>query len=412
MLATTRMWILVAVPIALIFLVKVFWDYGHTYSRARRLSPARAALLNYPVRVERTYRKYPIRLQGLPGAESCVSDAALRVVLDSALPRWTPPPVPNLIHELKLWGADAKFDPKHKLGNLVVGRELVEVLLSDELCKLRTVPVGNDYLVKSPYGLRVVEIGSPEAVEVRGEGHIGQLLKALAEAGVNRDTPVHALDAHGTITDLLNDLTMRFSVSSELEFATVAFALWLAPQKSWTNRHGQLVGFDELIEKLVDQPMGAGACLGCHVPYAIAVVLRVDDVEKILSPTTRQSAEERLVEFKQRLELTQRSDGAWDASWSGNLNRRDLYPDDLIDAITATGHHLEWIALVPSQLRISNDRIECSVDALSLLVQNLMQRQPMSFKDSLPCIHAARALCLLRRVDAFTIWSRYGAESL
>ncbi len=111
-----------------------------------------------------------------------VTDDDLNSVLSGAVPVWFPPTIPSLLHELKLWGVRASFT-EEMIGRPVTGELIVDCLLNDKVCRQNTSPHGDAYLLDSPYGIRVVELGSADAVENRGEAHFGQLLKALAEGG-------------------------------------------------------------------------------------------------------------------------------------------------------------------------------------------------------------------------------------
>src|ERR1700730_9060010 len=80
----------------------------------RATSSAFLRLLMGPSRTYST-RRLPFRLDQflggnpVPGFADCVSDAQLAAALCASLPLWSPPPVPSLMHELRLWGRSCMF---------------------------------------------------------------------------------------------------------------------------------------------------------------------------------------------------------------------------------------------------------------------------------------------------------------
>lgn len=196
----------------------------------------------------------------------------------------------------------------------LVSRE--QFVTNDAACREYTVPLGDDYLIDSPYGIRVVLAGTEDAVDYRAEAHYGQLLMILGEVGVSSSTSVTTASGRsGTVADIYADTLMRFSLSMELEFIGCALAYWHTPQRSWTNSLGDEYSFDDLILRLMENPLGKGSCGGCHVPYAIVVILQTDRQYPILSDPVRQKTVAWVRALTERLESRQLSGGGWDSGW-------------------------------------------------------------------------------------------------
>jgi hypothetical protein len=335
-----------------------------------------------------------------------VSDDDLLTVLAGAAPVWTPPTVSCLIHELKLWGKDADFSAS-ALGRSVTGLSIVETLLSDPLCRTNASPNGAAYLLDSPYGIRVVELGTSDSVANRGEAHFGQLLKALAEGRVPSTCAVTTSSGRtGTIEDLFQDATLRFSPSRELEFIACAIAYWLPDgQRTWIDEFGNQHSFDNLMRYLLAIPYGKGSCAGCHVPYAIATILARNDHAAIasLAPNTRTDAVDFLRRLSRHLERCQSPSGAWDKTW-GTESITFASGDAALDRITVTGHHLEWMAIAPPNTLPPDNVIVRAVASLRSDVTDVIKIPGRSYKTLLPTCHAARALCLIRGVDPNSIF--------
>lgn len=369
--------------------------------------PARLAARGERISLMVKCRERPLKVLPTPGLANVVSEEALVSVLCRALPLWNPPSVPSAFHELKLWGRSAAFT-KEMLGKERTGEFLVTTLLSDKLCRENTVKIGASYLLDSPFGIHPVLAGSDDAIEYRAEAHYGQLLMVLGEVGVPATTPVTTSSGRvGNVADIYQDAVMRFSLAHELEFIGCALAYWHPPHKTWKDQFGNEYSFDQLLSQLIALPLGKGACGGCHVPYTVVTILRVNEDFPILSNEVRDKARRWLTTLAQLLEYRLSASGGWDKSWSGNSDARFIWGDDLLDRITATGHHLEWIALAPTGARPSDVTIERAVKALRQDVEALQPLAHRSFKTLLPVSHGARALALLRGDDPYSAWFKF-----
>ena len=285
---------------------------------------------------------------------------------------------------------------------------MVETLLSDTLCADRTANEdirpgrGGSFLIDSPYGISVIQSGSYDAVEYRAEPHYGKLTQVMGEIGLPLATRVTTSSGRvGTLADVLQDTIMRFSWDRELEFIGSSLAFWLPPERSWTNQFGEKFTFDELVMKLLRRPLGEGCCCGCHVPYAVAMILRADGQHPVLSTRVRQLAFSWLRRVSETLEKNQLPDGGWERDWGNTGQERLAYNDPALSRITLIGHHLEWMAFVPSEYRLPNKAIAKAVIRVEKEIDELPPLPYRSFKALLPCSHVARALCCCKGVDPF-----------
>jgi len=374
--------------------------------------PARRAARGETVPQLIACREDPLNVKPTADLRECVTERQLCDALCSAMPMWHPPTVPSLLHELRLWGAGSSFS-RDMVGQDRNGDLIVKTLLSDSLCKKNTAPGDGDYLLDSPFGIFVVRNGTVDSSGYRGEGHYGQLLMVLAESGVPASALVTTSSGKtGTVRDLLHDALMRYSPNLEQEFIATALALYLPPgTTSWRNQYDNQYTFEDLSEVLVRTEHGKGPCGGCHVAYALAVMLRVGDIYPILSPSARDRAHRWLADLSRVLEDSQRSTGGWDLNWPAVTKVDYVYGDPCLDRITVTGHNLEWIAMAPASVRPGRETIRRAVIALLRDVEALPELGgPRSFKTLLPCSHAARALCLFRGVQAYDAWRRFASD--
>ena len=382
---------------------------AHGSRGSGELVPARIAATGNRVGHIVPCREKPIAIRPAMSMKHLVGDEEFSIALVSALPRWAPPTVSALIHELKCWGPDFVFSRDTGVQGRS-GAFVVRTLLNDEHCVANTVTGPGHLLLDSAYGIQVMAMDTEGALAGRAEGHYGQLLKALAQAGVPSSTPVtSASQRNGTVADIFQDAVLRFSYGEELEFIACALALWL-PQHTWTNQFGDEFSFDELTSTLLQAPRGRGPCGGCHLPYSIVVILRVDETESLLSEEVRRDALGWLNDTVELLRVRQIPSGGWDRSWSGTLDIGPIMGLDLLDRVTVTGHHLEWMALAPREIRCQEGMLRTAVRSLASDLAELTSRARPSFKDELPASHAARALALMRNESPSRAFAEYQAN--
>ena len=398
--------------VGLLVAVASYWRLRiHQTAGSSGLAPARLAARGERVPRLVQCREEPIRVFPSRQYSDIVEEDDLVAVLCGALPIWEPLIVPTAYHELRLWGREFRFT-KEMLGAEVTGDFLVQTVLNDSACRANTTSEGGDYLLDSPFGIRVVRSGTEDIIEFRGEGHLGQLLMVLGVVGVPSKTQASTSAGHtGTVADIYQDAVFRFSTSDELEFIGCALALWHPPQKTWTDQYNVEHSFDELLDKLITIPHGRGSCGGCHVPYSVNLILRVDEQYRILSPEVRRRGKEWLDHLSRRLEMLEISGGGWDKSWGLEQQIGRIYGDEVLDKITVTGHHLEWIALASTDVIIpAKEVLRRAVLALRRDVEALPLLSHRSFKSLLPVSHGALALALMRRADPFGSWVRSWKE--
>ncbi|GHT18184.1 hypothetical protein FACS1894189_5690 [Planctomycetales bacterium] len=353
----------------------------------------------------------PIRIEPVGNPQHIVTEKQLAVALAASLPLWHPPSVPSLVHELKLWGKNCNFPPETVGGKGRTGQMMIETLLNDQICAENTVILGDgrggSYLIDSPYGIHPIQSGSYDAMEYRAETHFGKLTMLMALTGVPLSTPVTTASGRtGTLADILQDTIMNFDWSKELEFAGCSFALWLPPEKSWMNQFDETFTFDDLMNRLLAIPLGKGTCGGCHVPYTVVMLLRVNEQYPIIETKTRQRAEAWIKHVIDVLVQNQLPDGTWDRDWGKTGEKGMLYNDIILDKITVIGHHLEWIALLPESFDVPKEMIQKAIVAVTEQIEQLPPVAKRSFKTVLPCSHAAKALALLMRQESFEVWQR------
>jgi hypothetical protein len=230
-----------------------------------------------------------------------------------------------------------------------------------------------------------------------GEAHPGDFLCTLAECGVQLDAPIATAKGQFSVSDLLAQSLRDYRENHEGEFAAVAFACYLAPEAEFSNRMNETITFDTCMNALVEKEPGKGWCNGTHTCYAVASLLNVNARTGILSDAGRKRGESFLQTTAQLLAASQHDDGAWRADWPGGVPCAPPDGENAVwgEAIQVTGHHLEWLAIVPVE-PIEHAHVD---RALNFVLRQLRTASDKDIEQSyLPWSHAARSLLLWKTI--------------
>lgn len=101
-----------------------------------------------------------------------------------------------------------------------------------------------------------------------------------------------------------------------------------------------------------------GSCAGGHRLYTLAAMLRSDSDGQKLSAQVREQMTACLRSSADRLCRSQLSNGDWNQDWAASepseLARLGLL-ERFDHQVLVTGHHMEWMAIVPPELRCPDD---------------------------------------------------------
>lgn len=316
-----------------------------------------------------------------------------------------------MIHAIRLWGTDAQFDVAEGVPGYTASCSAFLDIMSDDARCRSVLPALREFLVDSDYGVTVVTSGDLLSPSINAEGHCDQLLKAFAESGVGSDHMLTTSSGRvACVRDVMADSMARFSLGQELEFTLIAYSRWLPPAHCWNNRFGERFCFDDVVNALLQEPIGKGACQGCHSPYSLVSVFLADNRHPgVLSAASRQKIGDRLIEISLRLEQNELAGGGWDKRWSGEYVEA---PENVFfefkphfDKISVTGHQLEWIVMAPASMRPSSTVISRAFSKLASDVLALSEEDLSKPKGYLPLTHAAKAMVMARGDHhAFSFW--------
>ena len=272
------------------------------------------------------------------------------------------PPVTlsGVVHAIHLFGLQ---EPMPHPTDRTRWEPAIKVVLDHELGK--EYFGGNPPLVTTRDGVRcpvVVYRDAPRLPE--RETHPGQLLAVLASQGVSLDTPLTTAEGQYEVRDILNDTMANLSLDQkELEWAVIALARYLPPKRSWKDKFGREIGFNDLAHALLKAPLERPgiACQGIHILEALATLWLADRQAPVLGAGTRLLVVGRLQQQVAILIAAQEASGEWPVRWYESPPVREValmgvdQKQLARQAVTATGHNLEWLSLLPPEMGPSDE---------------------------------------------------------
>jgi hypothetical protein len=325
---------------------------------------------------------------------------SLRKLLARLTPSWYPLKTGKVMHAFRLWGPKAEFpadifthpypDPP------LSGQDLMGYLL-DESVYRRYAPGSSPLLSKTPSGIKIrVERDKFHGTYPGSPGHLDDILAACGELNLPADTPVRPPGCEGTLADVVRHSAAEFSSDHELEWTVEAFVRYLDETDRWINRVGRVTTFDDVARELTARPLGRGPCLGTHNLYALACLYRANMQEQILSPPVRDGLKRRFEEASLGVTASRQGAGWWAARWAPgtDLGQSPLpaTTEELL-AVVSTGHHFEWMALVPPDFRPPLAVVKLAVGGVfDWLAGRTVDERDQAYRD---LTHLARALCVM-----------------
>jgi len=288
----------------------------------------------------------------------------------------------DLLHALRLQGRDRDGLAKRQ-------EDMLELLL--DISRAKKQFGGATIHRPTRHGL---EFKPWDRVTRQGEIHPNQTLAVMAELGLERDHPIQLWKTRCTIQDVVHAALANFNWEEELEWTTIALALYLPPAKCWVDKYNRMTDFDQLCTRLCGKPLGTGSCFGTHALYALAVLLAADKQEPVLSTASHSLARQRLAQAVEQLAQKQYADGHWTNHWysTSTGDKETVTAEDVSYDLLVTGHSLEWLALVPDDILINDTMIE---RAIQYVVSRILEASPARLQSRFcPYTHAGNALKL------------------
>jgi hypothetical protein len=314
----------------------------------------------------------------------------------SMMPEYDKTQLSDLLHFLHLRGRAAV--PTTKIDGQPV--DFVEILLDS--AKSESVFGGSKTLYRTLRGARfglhnVQRVGTNQ----RGtEAHPGQALAVLGALGIPLDRQVRlGPKGEGVLGWVLDDLKSNFLLQGEIYWDAIALALYVPPARTWENKYGDRFTFDALTEELLSRPQTDSACAGTHRLISLTVIFLADERTAVLSEPTRRKLRSHLAEVARMLVDRQHPDGSWGMDWHEPRSADPgaaAHGSDLRWRVVPTGHHLEWLMLLPDGMRPPDPVFgRAAAWLLSALVGETKKDGNWLKQNYCPATHAIRSVRIL-----------------
>jgi hypothetical protein len=195
-----------------------------------------------------------------------------------------------------------------------------------------------------------------EVAEEAGKSseHRDQLLSTLAECGVPLDAVIDTREGPYPVREMLRTSINAFHTGQrEISWTATAYACYLPPQSTWTNRDGERFSFDGLVDAIIRRSLSQESCSGIHMMLVLTKLLRIDREMKILDPRVRMRLEAYLRRRIAEAVDSQLADGSWPMRWSptgfGDAAFTPMATG--VNRMIVSGHLVEWFHLLPDELK-------------------------------------------------------------
>jgi hypothetical protein len=331
----------------------------------------------------------PLTIGPLYDVPEAVSDEQLKRVLYQLRPRFRVrnPKINHVDHALRFWGIEAVFDDPECLS----GVEMRELLLDHRQFAGAWEAGTRSLLINTLHGVRPrVQEGDATS------SHVDHTVATLAEVGTPLDYPVLTADGETTFQAMLEHARRDFSLNQvEYEWTAMVFALYCPTDREWMTDEGQWISFDRLADRIMRQRLTQGVCFGNHRLYSLALLLRVDEQQRILSEEARIAVLNHLKQVTDTLVASQHEAGYWDRNWDGtSWDPSTSRQPAGARRILATGHALEWWAIAPEEVQPPQEVVVRACRWLANTIDALSEQDVQSQYTFLS--HAGRALALWR----------------
>jgi hypothetical protein len=255
-------------------------------------------------------------------------------------------------------------------------------------------------------GLDVITVGKdPFLKEHEAQGHQDQFVAEMIQWGVspNREIKIAGLpDRTFKFQDFVTESKARARVDQDQELGwclIVVAEYGGGTEAEWTNRFGQKLKFEQMLEYEMKADMNIAACGGTHRLFGVAWAYHRHAAhckkhDKAMSDVWKR-AKEYLEKYKNLSHEWQAPDGVF----STGYYREKQYAPEIEPRMATSGHILEWLAQYVTDEEIRSEWMEKGARSLSQVILD-SDRVPVA---SGSLYHAAHGLAVYHE-------RRYGKE--
>jgi hypothetical protein len=224
----------------------------------------------------------------------------------------------------------------------------------------------------------------------------GHLLATLAESAVPETYELRAGDWRGTVSDLLESEKLGCMTGMDLSQKLVGLAYYLPDGATWKNLAGDSWSLERMVrEELNRSPATYGPEAVSHL---VGLTYAVDRHCRAGRPCEGQyeRAKKFLSEYEGYVFSLQNADGSWHPDFFAAKGTSR----DVSGTLRATGHILEWLAMVLPEPQLQDHRIVSSVNYVTKLLDEPyanLNVTATSTREIAAVMHAVHALRIYDR---------------
>ncbi|MCS6850498.1 MAG: hypothetical protein NZ700_04930 [Gemmataceae bacterium] len=218
--------------------------------------------------------------------------------------------------------------------------------------------------IPTRYGLDV-QMG-PASV---GQGHQDQFIAEMGQWGMPLEQRFLVYGKPYTFYDFVHHAQMRARVTAnqELSWAICVIGQYLGTDIAWTNAHGEVIYFEDMIRYELEAPVESAACGGTHRLFGLTWARNFHLLRGGRNEGVWKEVEEKVRKYRDLARQYQNPDG----SFSTNFFREPGNSSDRMLRINTTGHIFEWLALALTDEELRQPWVQDAANALSLMILEL-----------------------------------------
>ena len=227
------------------------------------------------------------------------------------------------------------------------GLEALRILTDEQRAK---AALGASPFIRTRHGLRYrLSMATADDISGVSESHRDQCLATFAALDIPLAFPVVLDTETQCLQGLLSESIANFTFDQrEMSWTATAYAHYLPPAQSWTDRFGRTTTFSELLRHIMNGGFAKQSCAGLHVLQSVIAINEADCRYGILDSRTRVNARRFIDDAITDAIANQRDDGSWDYAWHRSLTM-DKDSQSSQSRLIVTGHLLEQMHALRNQ---------------------------------------------------------------
>jgi hypothetical protein len=231
--------------------------------------------------------------------------------------------------------------------------------------------------IPTPYGLDVMT-ALTEDLKFFAQGHQDQFIAEMAQWGMPLDREFLVDGKKYHFSDFVNQAQMRASTKPgpdgkppELSWTILIIAQYVGTEAKWTNKDGEQLTLEQLLDYELNAPMTTAACGGTHRLFDLSWVYQLHLKRGGKTEGIWKRIADNAAHYQELAHKYQNADGAFSTDF---FNGRGNNPQAQ-QRIYTTGHVFEWLALSLTDAQLREPWVEDAAAALSKMILDIANQE-------------------------------------